>query len=283
VRIFFKLFLVTAFYSIHSANTHNQWLLKRDMRDFDDPKYAGVLETYTLNHAHQTVDFVLGKKEQYYTKIHATMTMWQVALKMLEFIDESDPDIHQPQLYHAIQVAESMRANGLSDEWIVAGFIHDFGKMLFFFGEPQWAVVGDTFPVGCQFSDKIIFYKLFSHNPDTTDLRYNSKYGIYEPHCGLENVHISWGHDEYLYHVIRNSKLSNQVKYAIRFHSFYPYHEHSAYEHLLNDHDRDMLKWVKLLNHYDLYTKVDESMDIDHLLAYYKNLIEQFFPNPLKW
>ena len=31
--------------------------------------------------------------------------------------------------------------------------------------------------------------------------RYNSKLGIYKEGCGIENVIMSWGHDEYLYHV----------------------------------------------------------------------------------
>jgi inositol oxygenase len=25
---------------------------------------------------------------------------------------------------------------------------------------------------------------------------YSMKYGVYAPHCGLENVMLSWGHDE---------------------------------------------------------------------------------------
>jgi hypothetical protein len=39
----------------------------------------------------------------------------------------------------------------------LTGLIHDLGKILAhpeFGSEPQWAVVGDTFPVGCAFSDK---------------------------------------------------------------------------------------------------------------------------------
>ena len=31
---------------------------------------------------------------------------------------------------------------------IATGLIHDLGKVLCKYGEPQWAVVGDTFPVG---------------------------------------------------------------------------------------------------------------------------------------
>ena len=32
----------------------------------------------------------------------------------------------------------------------------------------------------------------------------STEYGMYEPNCGLDNVLISWGHDEYLYQVLKN-------------------------------------------------------------------------------
>lgn len=36
-----------------------------------------------------------------------------------------------------------------------------------FFDEPQWAVVGDTFPVGCQFAKSIVYRDFtFVLNPD---------------------------------------------------------------------------------------------------------------------
>lgn len=36
----------------------------------------------------------------------------------------------------------------------------------------------------------------FQDNPDCKDPILSSKFGIYEPNCGLDNVMISWGHDE---------------------------------------------------------------------------------------
>ena len=73
-----------------------------------------------------------------------------------------------------------------------------------FYGEPQWAVVGDTFPVGCRFSEKIVYPEFFANNPDSTDPRYNTELGVYDRGCGLRNVHMSWGHDEYLYYVMKD-------------------------------------------------------------------------------
>ena len=50
--------------------------------------------------------------------------------------------------------------------------------------------------MGCKFSDKIIYPETFAANPDSKDPVYSTEYGVYSPHCGLENVMLSWGHDE---------------------------------------------------------------------------------------
>ncbi len=50
-----------------------------------------------------------------------------------------------------------------------------------FYGEPQWGVVGDTFPVGCSPQKSVVYYETsFKDNPDLKDSRY--KYYSYI-HC----------------------------------------------------------------------------------------------------
>lgn len=119
-------------------------------------------------------------------------------------VDESDPDTTVGQIEHLLQTAEAIRRDG-KPEWMqVTGLIHDLGKLLCFFGvDGQWDVVGDTFVVGCKFSDKIIYPETFKANPDYYDEKLMTEYGIYEPNCGLENVLISHGHDEYLYNICK--------------------------------------------------------------------------------
>ena len=41
---------------------------------------------------------------------------------------------------------------------------------------------------------------------------------MYEPHCGLDNLMMSWGHDEYLYRFLKfnNAKLPEEALYMIR-------------------------------------------------------------------
>lgn len=59
---------------------------------------------------------------------------------------------------------------------------------------------------------------------------------------------MSWGHDEYLYRVLRhnNTTLPNEALYMIRYHSFYPWHCSGDYKHLENEEDAKMKKWVQL-------------------------------------
>ena len=107
----------------------------------------------------------------------------------------------------------------------VVGLVHDLGKLLHLFGsEGQWDVVGDTFIVGAAFSDKNIYPETFAANPDSTDPVYSTLNGIYKPGCGLDNVLISWGHDEYMYTIAKEqSTLPLEGLAMIRYHSFYPY------------------------------------------------------------
>jgi inositol oxygenase len=183
---------------------------------------------------------------------------------------------------HALQSAEAARKDGKPDWFVLTAFIHDLGKILCSYGEPQWAVVGDTFPVGCAFSDRIVFPQFFAANPDSNDPRYNTVNGMYEPGCGLKNVDMSFGHDEYLYHVTKDY-LPEPALYMIRYHSFYPWHREGAYEHLLDAKDREMLPWVKDFNPYDLYSKSDSAPDVDKLRPYYHDLINKYFPEKLNW
>ncbi|RMF43363.1 MAG: inositol oxygenase [Planctomycetota bacterium] len=254
----------------------------RRFRDYERTAKPQVREFYRLNHRYQTVDFVRGKQRQYTRLDRATMGVWEAIELLNTLVDDSDPDIDLPQIEHLLQTAEAIRADGRPRWFILTGLIHDLGKILCLWGEPQWAVVGDTFPVGCAFSDKIVFAEFFAENPDAADPRYNSLHGMYQPHCGIEALTMSWGHDEYLYHVVRDF-LPPPALAMIRYHSCYPIHHEGAYEHLLQPEDRDLLAWVRDFNRYDLYTKRDERMDVQALQPFYKDLIAEYFPDQLRW
>lgn len=251
---------------------------KEEYRNYTAPPRDTVREFYRLNHQYQTYDFVMKKRAEFLKFERKTLTVWEAMEFLNTLVDDSDPDIELDQLQHLLQTAEAIRRDGHPDWFVLTGFIHDMGKVLCLFGEPQWAVVGDTFPVGCKFSDKIVYPEFFEANPDSKDERYNTLYGIYEPGCGLRNVTMSWGHDEYLYHITKDF-LPEPALYMIRYHSFYAQHRENAYDHLLDDHDREMFEWVKKFNPYDLYSKSPVPPDATELRPYYEDLIARYLPS----
>lgn len=253
-----------------------------EFRDFGAESRPGVHELYSQNHAGQTVAFVLGKKAEYLPLRRRRMGAWEAMDALSIFVDASDPDLDLPQIEHSLQTAESLRAARAPDWMVLTGLLHDLGKVLHLFGEPQWAVVGDTFPVGCAFSDRIVLPGLFDANPDTRVPEYSSRLGIYREHCGLDQVHLSWGHDEYLFHVMRDH-LPEESLYVIRYHSFYAQHREGAYDFLLDGKDRELMEVVREFNPHDLYSKSAVRPDPVELRPFYEDLVARFLPDTLLW
>jgi inositol oxygenase len=253
---------------------------KEEFRDYRADVKPAVAEFYRLNHKHQTVDFVRAKRAEYLARDKRKMGLWDGLEFLNTLVDSSDPDTSLPQIDHLLQTAEAIRRDGHPRWFVLTGLIHDFGKVLCLFGEPQWAVVGDTFPVGCAWSDKIVFAEYLTDNPDARVPEYQTPCGIYDEGCGLDNVLLSWGHDEYMYHVVKDY-LPPEALYMIRYHSFYPWHRENAYRHLMNDEDRKYLGAVRAFNPYDLYTKAAQRPNVDELRPYYEALWNEFFPPQL--
>jgi len=255
---------------------------KEEYRIYDENTDQTVRNFYHTNHKNQTYDFVMGKKKEFLGLNRRKMGIWEAAEYLNTLVDESDPDTDLSQLEHLLQTSEEIRKDNHPDWFVLAGFIHDLGKILVLFGEPQWAVVGDTFPVGCEYSDEIVYPEFFKENTDYNRKEYQTKFGIYEEGCGLNNIHLSWGHDEYLYNVVKDY-LPKPALYMIRYHSFYAWHRHGAYQYLMNDDDREMLNWVQKFNPYDLYSKTPDRPNIVEIRPYYEELIKKYFPDKLNW
>ncbi|KAL3618010.1 hypothetical protein CASFOL_038331 [Castilleja foliolosa] len=114
---------------------------------------------------------------------------------------------------------------------------------------------------------------------------YNSEFGVYEKGCGLNNVFMSWGHDDYMYLVAKENKstLPSAGLFVIRYHSFYALHRSGAYKHLMNEEDEENLKWLQIFNKYDLYSKSKVRVDVEKVKPYYLSLIQKYFPAKLRW
>jgi len=253
-----------------------------EYRNYENPVRDTVKEFYRLNHTYQTYDFVQEKRNDFLQFNKKEMPVWEAFDFLNQLVDDSDPDTDLDQFQHLLQTSEAIRRDGHPDWMVLVGLMHDMGKVLCLFGEPQWAVVGDTFPVGCAYSSKIVYPEFFSFNKDFSDTVYNSRNGVYKEGCGLRNVHMSWGHDEYVYQMMKDH-LPESGLYMLRYHSFYAWHREGEYAHLLDDHDREMLKWVKLFNPYDLYSKNPVPPDWKALRPYYEDLVAKYLPAKLKF
>lgn len=266
-------------------NSNSQILKISDVRQYRQYELAfdRVKVFYKEQHEKQTVAYNIQARINFKSKIRDKMTVWDALIKLNNLLDESDPDTQLSQIDHALQTAEAIRRDNKPRWFQLVGLIHDLGKLLYFYdSQGQWDVVGDTFPVGCKFSKKIIYYDYFKNNPDLQNPLYQSKLGIYSQNCGLDNVMLSWGHDEYMYHLAKEqTTLPPEALAMIRYHSFYPWHSEGAYKYLMNEKDKEMLKCVQAFNPYDLYSKTDIKYNIDELKPYYLELIDEFFPKKI--
>ena len=242
---------------------------------------GGVYECYSLMHKNQNVDFVYKKRSHYSQLNNRKMTIKEALVHLDSFIDPSDPDLDMPNSVHAYQTAERIRKKYPENKELqIVGLIHDLGKVLFSFSEPSWAVVGDTYVVGCKFPESIVYYDTLKDNPDFN--KYD-ELGIYDEHCGLENLHLSYGHDEYLYQILKqnDNKISEKYMNVIRYHSFYPWHTGGDYKQFMNETDHQILKDVLEFNEFDLYSKEDDTNITNEIKQYYDTILNEYFPNEI--
>lgn len=259
----------------------------RDMRKFQTFEFDKKME--------QKYDFSNGNYRR-------KMTIMEAFAELENYVDASDPDLDLPNLLHLLQTAEGIRRSGHPDWLQLTGLLHDMGKIMFLWGTgedgqdgyspngKQWALGGDTFVVGCEIpADAVVFPEFNALNPNMNDSRYNTKNGVYEEQCGLDNLMFAWGHDEYMYRMLvaNDCKIPQKGLDMIRYHSAYPMHDKGAYKQFFRPEDEERLDWIRLFNRYDLYTK-DENNDlresVEDLLPYYQGLLKKYgLDGQLKW
>lgn len=248
-------------------------------------------ELYKLMHENQTLKYVIDTKKYVNNLPKSSLNIKDVLKEMNNYIDPSDPDVNEDNIYHAYETAEMIRKDYPNDlEFQVTGLIHDLGKrcytMSYFYDKP-WSVVGDTYPVGCKFSSKILCSKFFKNNADSTNKVLNTKYGIYNKNCGLSELVMSYGHDEYLFNVLnkqkKKHKLTDDMMNVIRFHSFYAWHTDNEYKYFESEDDKKTLENIKKFNNYDLYSKKEKIEITEEIKNYYDVLLGHYFPENLLW
>lgn len=271
------------------------------LRTYDDTTSATVKALYRTMRNKQSVEHVRRLRAKYTApgKLGSVrMSVWDAMEHLKSFVDVSDPDMTLPNIVHAFQTAEGLRAARLPDWLQLTGLIHDLGKMITVRGcdedgtsiSQQWSIVGDTWIVGCAMPSEMVYPEFNQESPDAVHSECRtSECGIYERGCGLDQTLCAFGHDEYMYQVLAQNpgvKLPKEALYCVRYHSLYPWHDQGCYEALENDFDRSAKGWVKLFNQHDLYTKdnvnySDEQMA--ELKVYYSKLVDKYLPAELDW
>tara|TARA_B100000575_G_C23140064_1_gene663224 strand:- start:3433 stop:4251 length:819 start_codon:yes stop_codon:yes gene_type:complete len=261
----------------------------KSKRNYDNVK-QGVINFYKSQHS--KLNYKVAKYyHQWYEKLpKKNNSLKDILLLSDDIYDISDPDINESQIHHAFQTAELCRKmcqdNKEYPDWLpLIGLIHDLGKVIHkLYDVPIIYLCGDSFPLGCKFSDQLILPVGFDQNKDIENKDLNTKFGLYNENCGFNNL-LFWGHDEVMYISLIQSKhnLPEEALYVIKYHSFYAWHQNKGYDYLANQKDLDNLKYLKMFQKADLYSKSDDETDlftIDKLdEIYYTNLIKKYLPN----
>ena len=92
------------------------------LRNYDDAQER-VREVYRTARTFHTVERTKYLRYKYRPGTHGTWTVWQVLDALKSFKDLSDPDVCCPNDQHALQTAESLRAQGLPDWLQLVGLI----------------------------------------------------------------------------------------------------------------------------------------------------------------
>jgi inositol oxygenase len=254
-----------------------------------------VKDQYCKARMYQSVEYVERMHQKYFT-FNNILSFDEIIENLSKYIDLSDPDINLPNMYHLFQTADGLRRDNKPKWMEFVGFIHDMGKIIHLWGcdedgtsmTEQWGTVGDTFLVGCPKPDTLVYPEFNELSPEKCynedeDVLSNT-YGIYQKHCGLDNCIVSFGHDEYMYKILRCNGciIPEEGYYIIRFHSMYCYHSGEAYICLMNEKDKEMLPFVQEFQKYDLYTKQNIEMPIEDLIDRYREMWLEFMPNGLE-
>ena len=283
-------------------------------RDYDEKtskRAAVVHDHYKQMRSAQSFAFVEEMEKRWLHLATAKMNIRSCFDLLKAYVDTSDPDTELPNMIHMLQTAEAIRAGGEPDWMILIGLIHDLGKAMCLIGKytaeerksfgqlgtaegPQYALGGDTWVVGAPLPDCNVLPQYNSLNPDKEHPIYSSSpLGMYKEGCGMMNLKYAFGHDEYIYHVVKRhqenvptaERIPLEGLAMLRLHSCYPWHFGGAYKQFMakDGSDDKLLASVKSFQKYDLYTKRDLPPSVDILWPYYQSLIDRFLPGDLSF
>jgi hypothetical protein len=192
---------------------------------------------FKLNAKYETT-FVLGR-----------VRVYDAIAELATIIDPLDPYLGcVSQLTHQLQLAMAMENDGLDEQFILYGLVHDLGKLLIKFGDED--------PINVEAAGK----KVPLHG---------------ERGAGLLNCTFRWDHGDFAYMRLRDH-AAPELSWLVRHHSI----DIAACEPYMDDRDceyvqRLLLPFVHYDNRKDLYALPRKQLED------YRPLIERAFPDEI--
>ncbi|XP_062233027.1 probable inositol oxygenase isoform X2 [Phragmites australis] len=291
--------------------------------DAESERKKTVEEFYRVNHNNQTYGFVARMWAEYGRLDKTEMSVWECMELLNEFIDDSDPDLDMPQIEHLLQTAEAIRKDYPDEDWLhLTGLIHDLESFLggqSLVTPSPWAARTTS----ATFTSSTSRRTLTTTTPGSTPSSGPTPRAAASTTCschGAMTITCTWWPGR-----TRKSTLPSAGLFIIRYHSFYrrllillcgqvqkvfflnkriqrslvsllkffmhfrcgsALHNHGAYMHLMNDEDKENLKWLHVFNFcskYDLYSKSNVRIDVEKVKPYYMSLVDKYFPAKMRW
>jgi len=168
--------------------------------------------------------YVLAKEKKYFGSTREEDGMGSGGV-LNTLVDDSDPDTDLTQIEHLLQTSEAIRADGHPRWMVLTGFLHDLGKCLCLYDEPQWAW-WETRSRWAARGRGYCFSGYFARNPD------RNVSGVSDESSAFTNelrpgkrTHVVW-HDGYIAEVMK-PYLRDEALYMLRFHRL-SWHRHGA-------------------------------------------------------
>lgn len=110
----------------------------------------------------------------------------------------------------------------------------------------DWTICCTSRAIGCRAPEGAIFHEFRGLNGDEKDSKYNSPLGMYEAHCGFENVMLTWTGPEYMYQMLKHNHVDiPEEGYSIlRLFPLRDWHSKGGYSILQNEDDKDVKSFI---------------------------------------
>jgi hypothetical protein len=180
------------------------------------------------------------------TPVLGRVRVYDAIAELATIIDPLDPYLGcVSQLTHQLQLVMAMERDGLDEQFILCGLVHDLGKLLIKFGDED--------PINVEAAGK----KVPLHG---------------KPGDGLLNCTFRWDHGDFAYMRLKDY-AAPEVSWLVRHHSI----DIAACEPYMDDRDREyvqrlLLPFVHYDNLKDLYALPRKQLED------YRPLVERAFP-----